>query len=127
MLKTGQLFALASFAALAGGGTTAAYADEFFQYFQRKDTVTLSAGNAKAVNAVTQMIDPWPRYVGNRRTPANGERMAGAVLRYRDVGRIGRTPPPMSHPSGGGGGAATTGGGGGIAPAGGGMAASTGY
>ena len=35
------------------------------------------------MNAATHIIDPWPRYVGNRRIPANGERMAGAVERYR--------------------------------------------
>src|SRR6202521_2165782 len=102
MLKISRVLALASFVTTAGGCATAAYADDFFApYFQRKDTVTLSAGNAKAVNAASQIIDPWPRYVGNRRIPANGERMAGAMLRYRDVSRLPRAPQPMHHPSGG--------------------------
>jgi hypothetical protein len=124
MLKMSRVLALASFAAAAGGCATAAYADDFFApYFQRKDSVTLSAGNAKAVNAASQIIDPWPRYVGNRRIPANGERMAGAMLRYRDVSRIPRAPQPMNHPTGasgagggigGGMGAIGVGGGGGI-------------
>ena len=48
-------------------------------YFQRSDTVTLGAGNAKAVNAATHVIDPWPRYVGNRRIPGNGDRLSRAV------------------------------------------------
>jgi hypothetical protein len=69
--------------------------DPIDQYFQRKDTVTLGAGNAPAVNSATHIIDPWPRYVGNTRIPGNGERMAGAVERYRDVSKIPRTPRPL--------------------------------
>jgi hypothetical protein len=55
---------------------------EASQYFQRSDTITLGAGNAKDINAATHVIDPWPRYVGRRRIPANGERMVGAMQRY---------------------------------------------
>ncbi len=92
---------------------------EFFEpYGQRIEGITQSAGNAKDVNAVTHMIDPWPRGVMNRRIPANGERMAGAVQRYRQ-GRLQFGPPPISpvyrttdvtsvaQPSGGGGGGGT--------------------
>jgi hypothetical protein len=103
MLKISRVLALAGFVTAAGGCATAAYADDFFApYFQRKDTVTLSAGNAKAVNAATQIIDPWPRYVGNRRIPANGQRMVNAYHRYRDVGCLSRAPQPMGHPAGAG-------------------------
>jgi hypothetical protein len=123
MLKISRVVALASFVTAAGGCATAAYADDFAPYFQRKDTVTLSAGNAKAVNAASQMIDPWPPYVGNRRIPANGERMAGAMLRYRDVSRIPRAPQPMHHPGAGGGAGFGAALGGGLGPAGGGVAA----
>ena len=70
--------------------------DPFEQYFQRKDTVLLGSGNAKQVNAATHIIDPWPRYVGNTRIPGNGERMAGAVERYRDVSKIPRSPRPLT-------------------------------
>lgn len=57
---------------------------EFFEpYLERIEGVTVSAGNARDVNAVTHMIDPWPRNVRNRRIPFNGERMVGAVDRYR--------------------------------------------
>ena len=59
------------------------YGNEGAQYFHRSDTITLSAGNAKDVNAATQVIDPWPPKVQNRRIPANGERMVGAVQRYQ--------------------------------------------
>src|ERR1700674_330633 len=68
--------------------------DPFEQYFQRKDTVTLGAGNAKEVNSATHVIDPWTRSVGNARSPGNGERMAGAVELYRDVGKLPRAPKP---------------------------------
>jgi hypothetical protein len=64
---------------------------ESSQYIQRSDTITLGAGNAKDVNAATHVIDPWPRYVGRRRIPANGERMVGAMQRY-----LGRQRGPAS-------------------------------
>jgi hypothetical protein len=69
------------------------YGNEGAQYFHRSDTITLSAGNAKDVNAAIHVIDPWPRNVHNRRIPANGDRMVGAVQRYqgRQVQR-GQTP-----------------------------------
>ena len=70
--------------------------DPFEQYFQRKDTVILSSGNAKTVNSATHVIDPWPRYVGNTRIPGDGERMAGAVERYRDVSKLLRAPKPIT-------------------------------
>jgi len=44
---------------------------------------TPDAGNAKDVNAAIHVIDPWPRYSGNRRIPGNGARMTGAIQRYR--------------------------------------------
>ena len=50
--------------------------DPAAQYFERKDTIVSGAGDARDVNAATHIIDPWPRYVGNRQIPTNGERMA---------------------------------------------------
>src|SRR5450755_943965 len=82
----------------AGGCTqTTRYAavDPAQEYLQRADTVTLSAGNAKEVNTRIHVIDPWPRYVGDTRIPGNGERMAGAVERYRDISKQGRGPRPL--------------------------------
>ena len=78
-------------------------------YVQRADKVTLSAGNAQAVNTRIHEIDPWPRNVGDKRIPVNGQRMADAVYRYR----CGKAPQPPLVPegtssaltSGGGGGA----------------------
>lgn len=66
-----------------GGCWNGPYGDSASMYLQRSDTITLSAGNAKDVNAVTHIIDPWPRGGGNRRIQADGERMVGAVQRYK--------------------------------------------
>jgi hypothetical protein len=70
--------------------------DPFVQYFERKDGVTVGAGNAKSVNSATHMIDPWPRYVGNTRIPGNGQRMSGAIERYRDVSKLPFAPSPIT-------------------------------
>jgi hypothetical protein len=67
--------------------------DEFARYDERKDTITPSAGDAKEVAARTHMETPWPVYVGNRRIPANGERMTKAIERYRVP------PPPPAAPA----------------------------
>jgi hypothetical protein len=69
--------------------------DSAQQYTQRADSVTLSAGNAKEVNTRIHEIDPWPRYAGNTAISSNGERMAGAVERYRDVSKLSRAPKPL--------------------------------
>jgi hypothetical protein len=68
--------------------------DSIQEYTQRADKLTLSAGNAQEVNSRIQVIDPWPRYVGNTRIVANGERMADAVYRYR----CGKPAPPPLQP-----------------------------
>jgi len=56
--------------------------DEVDRYFQRSDTITMSAGNAKQVNAVTHTIHPWPRNVGDRRIAYDARRVGAAVTRY---------------------------------------------
>jgi type IV pilus biogenesis protein CpaD/CtpE len=85
--------------------------DSITQYAERSDKVTLSAGNAKDANVVTHMIDPWPRYSADRRIPADGQRMAAGVERYRNVEKQLTTAPrilpvqvqsPSSTSSGGG-------------------------
>ncbi|MBP2427632.1 hypothetical protein JOH48_001584 [Bradyrhizobium elkanii] len=67
--------------------------DEMDRYFQRSDTITLSAGDAKQVNAVTHTIHPWPKYVGDRRIVAEAAKTRGAVVRYR-LGNQPRDPLP---------------------------------
>ena len=67
----------------AGSGALAWDQNPFAMYFQRDDKITLWEGDAKAVNSATHVIDPWPRYVGNRRIPVNGDRLSRAVERRR--------------------------------------------
>ena len=52
-------------------------------YFDRRETVALGAEDHIAANRVAQMVDPWPRYVGDKNIAFDGERMQGAVERYR--------------------------------------------
>ncbi len=52
-------------------------------YFDRRETISLHAGDAIAANIAVQTIDPWPRVSGNRDIPGNGDRMAAAGERYR--------------------------------------------
>jgi hypothetical protein len=61
-------------------------------YLDRRETIALQAGDAVAANKVTQMIDPWPAYSGNRNIAFNGEKMQTAQERYR----TGRVIPPVN-------------------------------
>jgi hypothetical protein len=74
---------LAVTAALSAAPAKAWDQDFFGSYFQRSDKIELGAGDAQAVNEATHMIDPWPRNVGQRKIRTNGEKMVGAVERYR--------------------------------------------
>src|ERR1700687_3332666 len=80
------VFTLGSCNGLAGN-------DEMDRYFQRSDTITLSAGDAKQANAVTHTINPWPSYVGDRRIVAQAAKTGGAIARYRS-GTQPRDPLP---------------------------------
>jgi hypothetical protein len=88
-------FAVLVGGSFAGSGALAWDQDPFAMYFQRSDKITLGAGDAKAVNAATHIIDPWPPYVGNRRIPGNGDRLSRAVERYRQ-GSYRQPAPPIS-------------------------------
>jgi hypothetical protein len=88
--------------------------DEFGHYFQRIDAMSVASGDARDVNAVTQIIDPWPPYARDRRIPANGQRMVGAVDRYQNPKKLGAKAPtlaPIITPTLGGGGGDAGGGG----------------
>ena len=84
------MFFAAAAAALAGCGYYGN--DEGVRYLQRKDTVTLSAGDASQANAVAQTIHPWPPGVGNRYIPMEGSRAVRAVECYRQAGGQQATP-----------------------------------
>src|SRR5262245_52397324 len=107
---------IVAFAVLVGGSFAASAAlawdqNPFATYFQRSDKITLWEGDAKAVNTATHVIDPWPRYVGNRRIPGNGDRLSRAVERYRQ-GSYRQPAPPISPFAAGGYGAGGFGAGG---------------
>ena len=52
-------------------------------WFERRDSVTLHAGDSVAANQAIQMRDPWPPYVNNRHILFNGQVIDGAFDRYR--------------------------------------------
>jgi hypothetical protein len=92
--------------------------DEGARYLQRKDSVTLSAGDAPRVNAVAQTLHPWPPGVGDRRIPMQGTRAVRAMECYRQAagqeritGSDGRAPDQTNVAVGGGGGGSGSGGG----------------
>lgn len=85
-------FTAAISAAVAGDQTVE---DFFGSYFHRTDTIAVGAGDAKDVNAVSEMLTPWPPYVRNRRIPANGARMTGAIRRYEDVRKLKEAAPTL--------------------------------
>jgi hypothetical protein len=61
-------------------------------YFDRRETIVPSAGDAVAANKVTQMVDPWPPASANKNIAFDGEKMQTAVERYRQ----GRIIPPVN-------------------------------
>jgi hypothetical protein len=52
-------------------------------YFDRRESISLSAGDDVYSNQVTQMVDPWPANSANRNISYNGDKMQSAVERYR--------------------------------------------
>ena len=101
--------ALFCVAAVALGGCKTYGNDEGARYLQRKDTVTLSAGDASRANAVAQTLHPWPTGVGDRRIPMQGTRAARAMDCYKQgAGQQlvsdsnGRAPNQQNIVSGGG-------------------------
>jgi hypothetical protein len=52
-------------------------------YYDRRETIAATGGNAVAANMVEQMADPWPRNSNNKNIPINGERMQRAIECYR--------------------------------------------
>ena len=73
--------------------------DEFDRYVQRSDTITMSAGDAKDVNAVAQTIHPWPAYVNNPRLAYDARRAGGAVTRYGKMSQPTDQLPDLSDPT----------------------------
>lgn len=68
--------------ALFAAGLVAGCADTDL-YLDRRDTVSLHAGDAVASNIIVQTADPWPRVAGNKNIAFDGDRMQAAGDRYR--------------------------------------------
>ncbi len=52
-------------------------------YWDRRDAIAFSAGDAIAANEAMETIDPWPAPSGNTNIVTNGQRMQAAAERYR--------------------------------------------
>ncbi len=59
-------------------GSLSACAD----YVERRDTITLAAGEAQSWNRAVHTTDPWPPYVMNTNIPGDGQRTDAAIRRY---------------------------------------------
>lgn len=70
--------------------------DDWARYAERIDTLSVASGDARNVNAVTHIINPWPLYARDRRIPANAQRMVGAIDRYQNPKRLGAKAPTLA-------------------------------
>ena len=52
-------------------------------YLDRRESISLAAGDDTYSNQVTQMVDPWPANSANRNISHDGTKMSSAVERYR--------------------------------------------
>ena len=52
-------------------------------YYDRREGVSFQAGNAVASNVAVETVDPWPPAAANRKIAGNGQRVQGAIERYR--------------------------------------------
>jgi hypothetical protein len=95
-----KLIGLAAFMIVMAGGAARAgdypFLDELTRYVERTDTLSVASGDARDVNAAIQIIDPWPPHARDRRIPANGERMVGAINRYQNPRLLGAQAPTLA-------------------------------
>jgi len=68
-------------------------------YYDRRESIALSAGDAIDTNKVTQMVDPWPPQSANRNIAFNGEKMQAAVNCYR-TNRVNQPVSPTTNTPG---------------------------
>ena len=85
MRRSIERLAARPIAAVVGLGTILAGCSDL--YYDRRETILFGADDAVASNIAVQTIDPWPPGSADRRAPANGERVAAAIKRYR-TGRV---------------------------------------
>jgi hypothetical protein len=96
-MTLGHLISLTIIASAAAGCNRALpFDDPFVQNVARSQSITLSAGNAAKSNEAIQIIDPWPRYVYDTHIPGDGQRLAAAVERYKDVTQLSKAAKPIT-------------------------------
>jgi hypothetical protein len=75
--KAARALALAT--AVAGAGVLAGCSE----YLDRRDTISVTGGDAVNTNKVTLMVDPWPPASADKNIAFNGDTMEAAFTRYR--------------------------------------------
>lgn len=56
-------------------------------YSERRETISPLAGDARSVNRVTQIVDPWSKASANNNIVYSGDKMQSASERYR-MGKV---------------------------------------
>lgn len=69
--------------ALSAAGVTGILVSGCNEYLERRDGISLSAGDAIATNKATQTINRWPEAARQDRWLSDGERARIAESRYR--------------------------------------------
>lgn len=59
------------------------------EYLDRRETVSFGAGNAQQANLITHVVSPLPPHAADRDLLFHGQRVGGAVERYRTGGNAG--------------------------------------
>jgi hypothetical protein len=54
------------------------------EYFDHREGIRLSAGDAIAANRVAQVVDPWSPASRNKNIAYDGQKMQSAAERYRE-------------------------------------------
>ena len=81
MPRSSDNLTLRTIATMAALGATLAGCSDI--YYDRRDTVSFQAGDAVTANKVVHAVDMWPAAAGYRDIESNGQKMQGAVERYR--------------------------------------------
>jgi hypothetical protein len=76
-LRTNRVLAATVFCALAGFPACAGA--ESGDYLSRRETISLSAGNASRANIAIQTPTPWPPYVNDTAIPGYGPRAVNVI------------------------------------------------
>jgi hypothetical protein len=94
MAQSNKIAVVLALATLLGGCSVHSDWVDPNGYLDRRDTISLHAGDAVATNKVTQMVDPWPAHSANNNIAFNGDRMQKAIERYRNNNVV--TPDSMT-------------------------------